>query len=788
MQEESNSVKALQRKLDLLHEKQAYFAYEIGKLKSDLEEIRNLSDNANPEIIADVVPDDEPKAIVEPAPKKENVAPEFAVPKPNPSRFASKPPQPKQPNPQSDLEKFIGENLISKIGIAITIIGVAIGAKYSIEHDLISPLTRIILGYLAGAGLLGFGIKLKGKYTNYSAVLVSGAIAIMYFITFAAYDFYSLIPQLLAFGLMVIFTAFGVFAAIKYNQQIIAHIGLVGAYAVPFLLSDGSGQVATLYSYMAIINVGILVISFQRYWKSVYYSAFGLSWLIFLVWFASDYNESIHFTIALLFNSVFFLIFYATFLAYKLIRKEEFNSSDVVLLLINSFVFYAIGYITLSDHDTGKHLLGAFTLANAAIHFGVAVLLYRQKTGDQKLMNLMIGLALVFLTITIPVQLDGGWVTLLWVGQACILFWIGKTKKVPFYERLSYPLMLLAVISLTHDWATSYHTYSGGAEQLRITPILNVHFLTSLLFIAAFAFINLLHHRSESTSIPFNNAYRNIVSFGLPAALLFALYFGIYMEISNYWTQLFADSQLELNEIPEYASRFGNTDLNRFRSIWIINYSMLFFTVLALANFKKIKNQTLGIVNMIFIVFGIFLFLSSGLFALSELRDSYLTQNLAEYYDVGTFHIVIRYISIGFFALMIFTGYLYLKQDFIKLELRTSFNVLLHTAILWILSSELIHLLEMAGTDNSYRLGLTILWGAYALFMIALGILKSRKHLRIAAFVILGITILKLFFYDISNLNTIAKTIVFVSLGILLLIISFLYNKYRQTITDEPKD
>jgi len=45
---------------------------------------------------------------------------------------------------KSDLEKFIGENLINKIGIAITVIGVSIGAKYSIENDLISPLTRII--------------------------------------------------------------------------------------------------------------------------------------------------------------------------------------------------------------------------------------------------------------------------------------------------------------------------------------------------------------------------------------------------------------------------------------------------------------------------------------------------------------------------------------------------------------------------------------------------------------------------------------------------------------------
>lgn len=45
-----------------------------------------------------------------------------------------------------------------------------------------------------------------------------------------------------------------------------------------------------------------------------------------------------------------------------------------------------------------------------------------------------------------------------------------------------------------------------------------------------------------------------------------------------------------------------------------------------------------------------------------------------------------------------------------------------------------------------------------------------------------AITLIKLFFYDIAHLNTISKTIVFVSLGILLLIISFLYNKNKNKI------
>jgi len=45
--------------------------------------------------------------------------------------------------------------------------------------------------------------------------------------------------------------------------------------------------------------------------------------------------------------------------------------------------------------------------------------------------------------------------------------------------------------------------------------------------------------------------------------------------------------------------------------------------------------------------------------------------------------------------------------------------------------------------------------------------------------------LLKLFFYDISHLNLISKAIVFISLGALLLIISFLYNRYKHAIFDE---
>ena len=118
-------------------------------------------------------------------------------------------------------------------------------------------------------------------------------------------------------------------------------------------------------------------------------------------------------------------------------------------------------------------------------------------------------------------------------------------------------------------------------------------------------------------------------------------------------------------------------------------------------------------------------------------------------------------------------------------DFKIAFDFLLHVSVLWIASSELINWMELAGSVQSHKLGLSILWGVYSLLLISLGIAKKKKHLRVGAIVLFGVTLVKLFFYDISDYDTLSKTIVFVSLGILLLIISFLYNKYTHRISDE---
>ncbi|WP_131539873.1 DUF2339 domain-containing protein [Pedobacter nototheniae] len=690
---------------------------------------------------------------------------------------------------KSDFEKFIGENLISKIGILILIIGVAIGAKYAIDHDMISPLTRIILGYAVGAGLMAFAIKLKEKYENFSAVLVSGAIAIMYFITYAAYGFYALIPQALAFLLMVVFTSFTVIAAIKYNKQVIAHIGLVGAYAVPFLLSDGSGKVVILFSYMAIINIGILILSFKKYWKPLFYVSFGLSWLIFGSWLMDSFNVLQHYTIALVFSTLFFLIFYTTNLAYKVSKKEQFDFTDVILLLLNSFIYYGIGYYILQTEKTGVQLLGLFTLANAIIHFVVSLVIYKRQLADKNLFYLILAMVITFITMAVPVQLNGGWVTIFWTIEAAILFYLGRIKNIAIYEKLSFPLIFLAFFSLLQDWSlggnSNYYDYNNGFAIS--TPFLNTGFLTAAIFIGAFSWVQIINKKQNENPERWLWV-KQVLDYIIPSILLLVTYITFKLEIERYFNSLYQATRINTNPgaKTQYELYRYNYNILALKTSWVYVYTLFFASALTWLNLKKIKNQALTITTIVINLIVVLMFLTHGLWNLSELRYAFKVQS-DQYFTIPIINIIIRYISIAFFAVLIAACYYLSRTDLLKKNFKIAFDYLFYISLLWIVSSELINILELYKQDSGHKLGLSILWGIYALFLISVGLWKNKKHLRISAIVLFGFTLIKLFIYDISYLNTIAKTIVFVSLGVLLLIISFLYNKYKHLIIDDVK-
>ena len=784
-------INELEQRIGNLLYRQSVFYKEIKQLENELAELKRQSNFSSVSATNTVkTPAEKPaeKPIERPteAPaEKTTETPVITAPStPKPQFSLPTINRPKQP---SDLEKIIGESWINKIGILIVIIGVAIGAKYSIENELISPLTRIILGYLVGIGLLGFGIKLKPKFEGYSAVLVSGSISIFYFITYFAYSFYNLIPQILHFVMMLIFTVFTVFAAIKYNRVVIAHIGLIGAYAVPFLLSSGSGRVDILFSYMLIINLGILFISIKRDWKTLHYSAFFFTWLIYGSWFADkSFYSSLqgYEALGIGFATAFFLIFYGVSLFNNIISKEKLDKINIILILLNSFIYFGFGYGIFNSNTKLDTYLGLFTLFNAVIHFVVLFFIKSKKLADSTLFYSTLGMVFTFITIAIPIQLDGSWVTLLWIAQGTILFWIGKTKNIPIYEKISLPILGLSFLSLLEDW--SFYRYANNGD---IQAFWNINFLTGILAILGYGFVVYLSRKHAETEenqkfSPFNA----IKSFYLPALLVLTAYLTFRNEIAyyfNYWLENSSLKGKEISEIDDYS--LYNYDINVFKNIYLIAYSLVFFGGLALLNFHKFKNKVLGISA---IVIGLLTLLSAqtfGLEELGELRYAYINGGSNEYFDVNFNYILVRYLLWGSVAFALWAIFKNTKSIIENTKFHIFLEMVIHISILNFLSNELVTWMDIAGYQDIFKLGLSILWSVYSLLLVSLGIYKKKKYLRISALVLFGVTLAKLFLYDISNLSTISKTVVLIVLGLLLLIISFLYNKFKDKIGDETK-
>ncbi len=676
---------------------------------------------------------------------------------------------------RTDLEKFIGENLISKIGILVLIIGIGIGVKYSIDNNLISPLTRVIIAYLFAFGLVGLAVKLKPKYLNFSAALMSGGMATMYFVTYFAYTTYGLIGQLSAFALMAACTVFTVVAALFYNRQVIAHIGLVGAYAVPFLLSSDSGNYLALFSYMAIINAGILAVSVKKYWPSILYTASAFTWLIYGAWFLTRYRQEQHFTFALSFAAVFFAILYSSSLIHRLLKPEFGKVGTSGLVVTNAFIFYGFGYSILDDHEGTSGLLGLYTAAHSALHLAVALVAGRMRNAPADVIQILAVLVLTFASIAIPVQLDGNQVTMAWSVEAAVLFWFGRARGNRLFEYYSYPVMLLATGSMFFDWGLAYLNRTNAPSEFNLQPFANGNFVTALVYIAAFGAIYAISRdrEREADDVTLWRPFGYLIV----SLALFVLYNAFRTEIGNYF---------HLRGVAAYEAGFTPFDAELqnnsiFDVIWQINYTVLFLAAMAFVNLRMVHSRVLGYANAILAVGALGVLATFGTALFHELRVNYLAG------EGGYGLISIRYASYISAAILTFALYLYSRSELVteRAPYRTSlvaFEAVAYSFWFIAASCELVNSMAQLGIPDATKLGLSIFWGIYALMLIVIGIARNRKHLRVAAIVLIGVTLAKLFFYDVTDLDTIPRTILFVSLGLTLLLISFLYNKYKNLI------
>ena len=168
-----------------------------------------------------------------------------------------------------DLEKFIGENLVNKIGIAILVLGISYFVKYAIDKDWINETGRVSIGLFCGVLLIGLAHYMRNTYRSFSSVLAGGGIAVFYFTIAFAFHEYRLITQTSAFIIMIVITSFAILLSVLYNKTELAVIAAIGGFLTPFLVSTGQGNYIVLFTYIIILNSGLLALAFFKRWPLI---------------------------------------------------------------------------------------------------------------------------------------------------------------------------------------------------------------------------------------------------------------------------------------------------------------------------------------------------------------------------------------------------------------------------------------------------------------------------------------------------------------------------------------
>jgi uncharacterized membrane protein len=87
--------------------------------------------------------------------------------------------------------------------------------------------------------------------------------------------------------------------------------------------------------------------------------------------------------------------------------------------------------------------------------------------------------------------------------------------------------------------------------------------------------------------------------------------------------------------------------------------------------------------------------------------------------------------------------------------------------------------------ENMKQLCLSAVWLLYSISLMGIGIWRRMRSVRVIAIVLFGVTILKIFIYDLSFLETLYRIFSFIGLGVVLLVVSYLYQHYKDLILQE---
>ena len=630
-----------------------------------------------------------------------------------------------------DWDWLLGGNWLARIGIVALVTGVGFFLKLAFDNDWIGETGRVVLGIVVGLALLGGGEYWQRRYPIWAQPLTGGGIAILYLSIFAAFSLYDLIPSVAAFGFFFLVTLTAAGLALKYEAMTIAILGIVGGFITPVLLRDNLPDQRLLIAYVLVLDLGVLGLATFRNWR--WFTLLGLAGSLALYWFwYAELEPSL--LLAQLGITFIFLIFMGATTLFHILWRRAPGPADQSLMVLNAAAYFGISYGLLFDEF--RPWMGGFTLLLSLLYvlLGYAVLVRGRE--HVYLSFFALGIAVVFLTVAVPVQLGGPWISVAWAVEGAVLIWLSFTLRM-------HQIRLFGTLVFAAFAAYLLFIDTPDALGASFRPFLNVYMPAYAIGIAITYLVAYLLYREKE-------ALQKWEAYLFPAFLV----------AGNLFLTIIVPVQAE--------------------GAWIAVTWAVEALVLVWLSFR------LGLYELRLFSLGVFAIVAVRLLAF-DTRDV----------DLETFRPIINLRFLAFavgIASMCLTAYSLRRWKERLIDAREEYLILVFLGVanfltLWILSAEIISSVDSETFDvergvreDVKSLSLSILWAVYAGAAIVMGIVKRSRYVRLAGLALLAVPVIKLFAFDIFALEQGYRVGAFLGLGGILVLAGFLYQRYSRAI------
>jgi uncharacterized membrane protein len=415
------------------------------------------------------------------------------------------------PKASGSLEDRIGSQLFSRIGIVALLIATTLFLKWAIDNHWIGPTGRILAGLIAGVGIVVWSERFRHQGFNaFSYSLKAIGSGALYLSLWAAFQLYHLLPAGVALSAMILVTAWNAYMAWSQNSQILAAYAITGAFATPLLLSTGGNHEVFLFTYILAIDVATVLLVRLKPWPRLLFGAFPLTVAFFIGWYVEwfgVYNTPKPLAVTAIFIGLFFLTFLLP--SIRIQQNEEHPSTPIteILLPLANAAFAALAFYSILQ-DTGNHDL----LPWLAVLFAALYLVLMRLPQPRVTSAVHLSLAIVFLTIAIPLKASGRWIIVGWLAEGATLLWVAARLSSPAPDKTPEPAPLilrrLAAAALVLGICGLLVEPFWLNERID-TAFLNLRFATALFGLAALGLSAFFAHGPLRHSDQQNKAFPN---------------------------------------------------------------------------------------------------------------------------------------------------------------------------------------------------------------------------------------------------------------------------------------